>query len=94
MMAEGLEIKDFWQTLGGPGSYKQYSSDAEKNYFPVKFYSVNTALRKVAFTELNLALKPDDLDSNTSYLLAHRNQVNFKCLGAHCLVSIVKLLQH
>jgi len=74
-MAEGLEIKDFWLTLGGPRSYRRYSSEAGIKYFPVRLYSVNTSQRKVAFTELNFPSKPEDLDSNKSYLLTHRNQV-------------------
>lgn len=74
-MSEGLEVKEFWQNLGGTKTYLRFSSSSKIDYLPASLYSATNALNKITFKRIDL-IKKEDLDSKACYLLVHMNQVS------------------
>ena len=74
-LAEGLEVPDFWLTLGGQAKHKHFSPSCDVLYAPPMLFSVTVLKNTPSFLQ-HPAMKKEELLSSACYLFAYKDQVS------------------
>lgn len=73
-LTEGLEVPDFWLTLGGQTKHDHFSPSYNMPYVLPMLFSVNAIKNTPSFLQCP-SMKKEDMLSSACYFLAYKDQV-------------------